>query len=102
VAPRPGYHAGTVQLLAGARHPPLTVGGALCTLIPGKETLDHFALISVPCSAFELVSWGTCTPVGRLRRNAVVGSHGAAGVLCPEVKDGRMPSICGWRAEIRW
>jgi hypothetical protein len=94
VASRPGYRTGTVQLLAGARHPPLTVGGALCTSIPGKETLDHIALISVLCSAFELASWGTGTPVGRLRRSATVGSHDAAGVLCPEVGDGRVSSIC--------
>jgi hypothetical protein len=73
--------------------PYITVGGALCTLIPGKKTLDHFALISVPCSAYGHATWGTGAPVGRLQRGTAVGSHNAAGVLCPEIEDGCVPSI---------
>ena len=89
MAPRPGYRAGTVQLLAGARHPPLIVGGALCTSIPGKETLDHFALISVPCSAFQFASWGTGSPDWMTTAERRRGDRGAAGVLGPEVGEER-------------
>ena len=34
--------------------------------------------------------------LGRLQRGAAVGSHGAAGVLCPEIEDKRGPSISSW------
>jgi hypothetical protein len=37
---------------SAAAGPYITVGGALCTLIPGKETQDHFALISVVTPGF--------------------------------------------------
>jgi hypothetical protein len=56
-----------------------TVGGALCTSIPGKKTLDHFALISVPCSAFQFASWGTGSPDWLTTTKRRRGDRGAAG-----------------------
>ena len=53
-----------------------------------KKTLGHFALISVPCSAFQFASWGTGSPDWMTTAERRRGDRGAAGVLCPEVGEG--------------